>query len=219
LVEERTRELEIAQEELLRRERLAVLGQLTATVSHELRNPLGTIRSSNFYLQRKVKEQDSKIIKHLNRIDAQVGICDSIVNDLLEYTRGRHVDAVEAAINPWLDKLLDQILEFEKIKISKHLSRELPTVPYDQEKLRRVIINVVDNAIQAVKAKEQEGRNKVTAYHPEIQVATRAGAALSWNSRIMVSAWTKKLWTVLSNRYLQPELAARGSGWPMFARL
>ena len=84
-------------------------------------------------------------------------------------------NAVEAAINPWLDKLLDQILEFEKIKISKHLSRELPTVPYDQEKLRRVIINVVDNAIQAVKAKEQEGRNKVTAYHPEIQVATRAG--------------------------------------------
>jgi len=74
-----------------------------------------------------------------------------------------------------LDKLLDQILEFEKIKISKHLSRELPTVSYDQEKLRRVIINVVDNAIQAVKAKEQEGRNKVTAYHPEIQVATRAG--------------------------------------------
>jgi signal transduction histidine kinase len=122
-----------------------------------------------------VKEQDKKVIKHLNRIDEQVGRCDSIVNDLLEYTRGRRVDAVEAAINPWLDQLLDQILEFEKIKMSKHLSQELPPVSYDQEKLRRVVINVVDNAIQAVKAKEQEWRNKVTAYHPEIQVATRAG--------------------------------------------
>jgi PAS domain S-box-containing protein len=160
LVAERTRELEIAQKELLKRERLAVLGQLTATVSHELRNPLGTIRSSNFYLQRKVKGKDEKIDKHFSRIDDQVERCDSIVGDLLEYTRGRHVDAVEAAINPWLDDLLDQFLESENIKIIRHFPLELPLVTHDQEKMRRVIVNVIDNAIQAVKAKAQESKNR-----------------------------------------------------------
>ncbi|UCF93257.1 MAG: PAS domain-containing protein [Desulfobacterales bacterium] len=169
LVAERTRALEVAQEELLKRERLAVLGQLTATVSHELRNPLGVIRSSNFYLQQKVKEKDEKIIKHLNRIEEQVGLCDSIVGDLLEYTRGRHVATVEEAINPWLDQFLDQLLGSQKIKLSKNLSSGLPLVPYDQEKMRRVIVNVVDNAVQAVKAKEQEWKNKGSAYQPEFE--------------------------------------------------
>ena len=175
LVEERTRELRIAQEELLKRERLAVLGQLTATVSHELRNPLGTIRSSNFYLQRKVKEKDEKILKHFARIDEQIGLCDSIVEDLLEYTRGRHVDAVEAAINPWLDELLDQLLESEDIKISRHFPQELPLVSYDQEKMRRVIVNVIDNAMQSVKAKAQGWENQGIAYQPEIRVAVVSG--------------------------------------------
>jgi len=63
LVRERTRDLEVAQEELIKRERLSVLGQLTATVSHEIRNPLGVIRSSAFYLQRKLGHADEKITK------------------------------------------------------------------------------------------------------------------------------------------------------------
>ena len=66
LVRERTRELETAQDELIKRERLAVLGQLTATVSHELRNPLGVIRSSSYYLMHSYQGQDEKVKKHLN---------------------------------------------------------------------------------------------------------------------------------------------------------
>ncbi len=78
LVKERTRDLEVAQEELIKREKLSVLGQLTATVSHEIRNPLGVIRSSAFYLQRKIGGAvDEKTAKHLNRIEEQVSLCDT----------------------------------------------------------------------------------------------------------------------------------------------
>jgi signal transduction histidine kinase len=95
LVKERTRDLEVAQEELIKREKLSVLGQLTATVSHEIRNPLGVIRSSAFYLQRKIGGAvDEKTAKHLNRIEEQVSLCDTIVGDLLEYTRGRSSEAI-----------------------------------------------------------------------------------------------------------------------------
>ena len=50
LVKERTAQLEIAQQELVQKEKLAVLGQLTATVSHEIRNPLGTVANSRYLL-------------------------------------------------------------------------------------------------------------------------------------------------------------------------
>ncbi len=56
-VKERTQDLEAAQEELIKREKLSVLGQLTAIVSHELRNPLGVIRSSVYYLTKKFRER------------------------------------------------------------------------------------------------------------------------------------------------------------------
>jgi len=172
MVQERTRELEEAQEELVKKERLAVLGQLTATVSHELRNPLGVIRSSNFYLQRKLDEDDPKINKHFKRIEEQVGICDSIVADLLEYTRGRYAETVRAELNPWLEPLLEELFEGEEITVEKSLTGSIP-VPHDQEKIRRIIINVTENALQAVKTKQEMWKDEEEPYNPEIFVGTR----------------------------------------------
>jgi C4-dicarboxylate-specific signal transduction histidine kinase len=99
MVRERTMELEAAQKELLEKERLAVLGQLTAMVSHELRNPLGVIGSSAYYLQRKLGRAEEKIAKHVGRIEEQVELCDSIVGELLEYTRGQRPELVQGEIN------------------------------------------------------------------------------------------------------------------------
>ena len=171
MVRERTRELEAAQQELIKREKLSVLGQLTATVSHELRNPLGVIRSSNFYLQKKVKAQDPKAEKHFKRIEEQVALCDAIVADLLEYTRGRSVSAVKEDICGWLNDLLDQIQENESVLIRRQMSPNIPSVAYDREKMRRVLINVLDNAIQAVKARAKSGAEEVQNYLPDIWVS------------------------------------------------
>ncbi|WP_161807202.1 PAS domain-containing protein [Desulfatitalea tepidiphila] len=171
MVRERTQALEAAQAELVKNEKLAVLGQLTATVSHELRNPLGVIRSSNFYLHRKIKEKDAKIDKHLKRIDDQVSMCDAIVADLLEYTRGRNASMVKEALTPWLAQVIQQLKESEGMAIAADLGTDLPAVPHDREKMRRVIINVLDNAIQAVRAREQAEKAAGAPYVPEIRLA------------------------------------------------
>ena len=168
MVADRTRELEAAQQELVKREKLAVLGQLTATVSHELRNPLGVIRSSNFYLNRKFKGVDEKQKKHFKRIDEQVTLCDTIVADLLEYTRGRNISIIQQKLSDWMPEVIEQIKESEGIEISMETSHDLPALPHDREKMRRVMINVLDNAIQAVKAKA----NEYSDYQPEVSVKT-----------------------------------------------
>jgi PAS domain S-box-containing protein len=172
MVRTRTQALEAAQNELVKSEKLAVLGQLTATVSHELRNPLGVIRSSNFYLQRKVKDRDEKVDKHFKRIEEQVALCDTIVADLLEYTRGRNVSMVKEDITPWLAQVIEQIQEAQGITVTKELSTQLPAVPHDQEKMRRVVINVIDNAIQAVRAKSVAANGGSVDYHPNIKIKT-----------------------------------------------
>jgi PAS domain S-box-containing protein len=173
LVQERTRELEAVQEQLLKKERLAVLGQLTATVSHELRNPLGVVRSSAFYLQRKLSKADEKTFKHLTRIDEQVSICNDIVEDLLEYTRGRQSQKIIGKLNQWLQKLLDDFTGAKEIKVEHQLSEVLPPVSFDQEKMRRVVINLVNNARQAVHAKKEQAAGEGTSYDPKITLSTR----------------------------------------------
>jgi PAS domain S-box-containing protein len=170
MVQARTQALEEAQNELVKREKLAVLGQLTATVSHELRNPLGVIRSSNFFLQRKISDRDEKVDKHFRRIEEQVALCDAIVADLLEFTRGRMASMVKEDLTPWLIRVIEQLQESQGIPITQDLARPLPVVPHDPEKIRRVVINVLDNAIQAVKAKMPAANDVSSDYRPQILV-------------------------------------------------
>jgi signal transduction histidine kinase len=172
MVKERTHELEAAQDELVKQEKLSVLGQLTATVSHELRNPLGVIRSSAYYINSKLRDADDKILKHLQRIEEQVGLCDSIVDDLLEYTRGRRSEMVEGEINPWLEEVLGQITVPEQVTLVRELYPELPMVQFDRDKLRRVLINLVANAIQAVTARYEARNEKNDPYQAQVKLAT-----------------------------------------------
>jgi signal transduction histidine kinase/DNA-binding response OmpR family regulator/GAF domain-containing protein len=172
LVKERTRDLEAAQEELIKREKLSVLGQLTATVSHEIRNPLGVIRSSVFYLQRKLGHADKKITKHLDRVEKQVDLCDSIVDELLEYTRGRHSEATQGEINPWLEKVLDEITIPENVALVSECSPDLPLVRFDRDKMHRVVFNLVNNALQAVTARHDRLNKKEGPYQPQVKVST-----------------------------------------------
>jgi PAS domain S-box-containing protein len=172
LIEERTRELAAAQDELLKSERLSVLGQLTATVSHELRNPLGVIRSSLYYLQQKYQGQDAKIKKHMGRIESQVETCNTIVDDLLDFTRGRHSQTVEGEINIWLERVLDEIKESRDIAIRRQLGGKTMRANFDPEKLRRVVINLLENAFQAVRERKRSSGSR--SYRPEVEVSSKA---------------------------------------------
>jgi PAS domain S-box-containing protein len=173
LVRERTEKLAATESELIKQEKMAVLGQLTATVSHELRNPLGVIHSSRDYLQKRIKNPDEKTQKHLSRIEDQVRICDTIVSDLLEYTSSSRLNRVPGNLVLWMEPLLDRIFEGEKIRLERDYATDLPELDHDRIKLQQVVINVLDNAIQAVKAKVDASSREKKVYEPEIHVTLR----------------------------------------------
>lgn len=157
LVEERTRVLAQVQEELIRKERLATLGQLTATVSHELRNPLGTIQSSLFMIEKRVRGTGLNLESALDRTARSVKRCDKIIEELLDFTRTSELFPQPTPVDPWLREAFDDIGTPEGTRLDLRLN--CPTsIRIDRELMRRVLINLLDNAVQAMNEAESPER-------------------------------------------------------------
>ena len=154
MVDERTVELKEAQKELVMSEKMATLGRLTATVSHELRNPLGTIRSSVFSFQKRYKGQDKKMINALERMERNIKRCDLIIDDLLNYSRVHDLHLEPTSIDEWLNEVLEETIPpAEGISIKKELNSSV-IVNMDQERFRRSMVNILTNAYQSIQEKE-----------------------------------------------------------------
>jgi PAS domain S-box-containing protein len=129
----------------LNREKMALLAQVTAMVSHELRNPLGVIRTSNYYLQRHCQGDDQKIEKHFQRIDEQVSMCNTIIEELLEYTQSREIVIARHAVAPWLEQVVQQFEKNEGLAIALRLPREMGPVYHDRNKLMKALVSLLTN--------------------------------------------------------------------------
>ncbi len=153
LVRERTQELEATQEELIRKTKLATLGQLTGTVSHELRNPLGTIRNSLDTLASKIRGSGLNVDNILERMDRNINRCDNIIRELLDYSRTQPLERKATDADAWLNQLLREHPIPEGIQLHTSLHSGV-NLELDQERVRQAIINVIDNACQALLSEE-----------------------------------------------------------------
>ena len=149
LVSERTRELEAAQKELVSKEKLAVMGTLSAMVSHEIRNPLGTIRNTIFNIKQLISKNNYELEPELDRIERNVIRCDHIIEELLDFTRLHERNFEHVNIDPWLSELIDEQSVPETTTITTNLKAQV-VVHIDNESFRRAVINVIQNGIQAM---------------------------------------------------------------------
>jgi signal transduction histidine kinase len=141
--------LKTTQAELLRQERLATLGQLTATVSHEIRNPLATIRASAFAVDLKTRNKDLDVEEAVDRIQRNITRCDNIITELLDYTRMKEPELQTLYFDEWLQQVLTEQTIPKDITLNLNLSSGVD-VSLDPNRFQRVIINLVDNACQAM---------------------------------------------------------------------
>jgi len=166
LVEERTLELHKAQAELVRSERLATLGQLTATVSHELRNPLGAIRPSLYYIRKKLSD-DQQLVQAYQRIERNIARCDHIIDELLDFTRITTLEREETLFKPWLENLIGEILFPDGIKAKLTFSGP-ESIVVDTGRLRRAIVNILENAWQAI-AENKNSNEKLISIQTKME--------------------------------------------------
>jgi signal transduction histidine kinase len=146
----RTAELQAAQEEIVRRERLSVLGQLTATVAHELRNPLSAIRNTLFTVKEAVGADRGDLDRPLGRMERSILRCDRIINDLLDYTRAQDVRRRALNADAWVSETLAEQSIPADIALTSDLGAPDCRISFDSERMRRVIVNLIDNAVHAM---------------------------------------------------------------------
>lgn len=148
-VRDRTRELEEAQKQLLRSERLATIGQLAASIGHEIRNPLGVLHNCLYMLDLKLRNPDEKVKKQLVTMKKELSRSDKIISDLLEFSRKREPSLVPTDLNRVIEESLSKVSATEEVEVVREL-RDVPAVMADGEQLQSVFINLISNGIQAM---------------------------------------------------------------------
>ncbi len=145
------RELEVAQERLVESEKMAALGRLAATLSHELRNPLAGLKGASQLLLRRTAESDERR-EYVSLILAEVGRLGRIVDDLLHFARPREsrfdfIDANQVV----QDALVLHSEDFSSrgIVFRKRLSK-LPPIHADRDKFTQIVVNLILNARDAM---------------------------------------------------------------------
>ena len=168
-VEDRTAELRGTQEKLLRKERLAALGGLTATVSHELRNPLGAMRSATDAIKKLADRRQPHLTRAIALLDRSQIRCDKVITDLLDYTRAPELTRSVSRIDDWLDGLLDDYEVPPGITLRRELGSDVE-IGFDHDRLDRSVRNLIDNACQAMQPGDGDA---VEAEDHRLTVATR----------------------------------------------
>jgi signal transduction histidine kinase len=150
---ETNRRLEQAQEEARRSERLAALGQLTAGLAHEIRNPLAVIKGSAETLTRRLQSADPVTTEVAGYISSEVNRLNTIVTRFLNFARPLKLERRPTQIPPLLDRALKVAYERwpeAKVEVAQQYSENLPEMSVDPDLCEQAFVNLVLNAYEAM---------------------------------------------------------------------
>ncbi len=150
---ETNRRLELAQAEARRSERLAALGQLSAGLAHEIRNPLGVIKGSAEMLTQKLQASDELSRELAGYISTEVNRLSALVTEFLDFARPLHAQLESGSLTAVLDRALDIVATRWKgkpVRVERDYEAGLPLVPLDESLCEQAFLNLVQNAYEAM---------------------------------------------------------------------
>ena len=168
-VKDKTEELEKTQKRNLQIEKMASLGQLSATVAHELNNPIAGILTYSKLIQKKLnkdtlsEEEKNGLLKYLKMIETESARSGNIVKNMLLFSRQNAIDMKPHDLNQIIEASLDLIahhLELHNITLVKELQPEMPMIDVDDNQIKQALLALYVNAVEAM---ENEGRLTVTS--------------------------------------------------------
>jgi len=146
------RNLQAAEAAVRRSERLAALGQLSAGLAHELRNPLGTIRASAEMLSQNVPRENGTARELVGFISTEVDRINSLVMRFLDFARPLELRLAAAELSEVIDRAVAQLERAAPrydLTVYKAYSPDVPRFAFDAELIERAIYNLLLNAAQA----------------------------------------------------------------------
>ena len=150
---ETNRQLERAQAEARRSERLAALGQLSAGLAHEIRNPLGVIKGSAETLNRKLENTNPLASELAGYISSEVNRVSALVTRFLDFARPLRTEMRPLQVTKLLDEALETVAEQWKggrIDVQREYQNGMPAVPLDENLCEQAFVNLIQNAYEAM---------------------------------------------------------------------
>jgi C4-dicarboxylate-specific signal transduction histidine kinase len=161
-VEERTEQLKVAQQKLMQADRLSSLGQLSASVAHEINNPLSGVLNLSMLMQRILKDdgipkgREAEFRKYLDQVATETARTGRIVSDLLAFSRRSKPHRSEVDLNVVIGTTLSLVshkLKLMNVEVACALDAALPRLLADGSQLQQVVMNLVLNGAEATRSK------------------------------------------------------------------
>ncbi len=153
-------ELDKARDQLVAQTRLATIGQISASIAHDLRNPLGTVCNAIYYLKRRLTGGEPQIGEYLDIIDQEITAANGIIANLMSMIRSGEPAKQTVDLGRIVHEVLNRAGLPEGVRCRTSLDPDPFTVRADAGQLRQVITNLVRNAVQAL---DRRGEILVTA--------------------------------------------------------
>jgi signal transduction histidine kinase len=142
--------LSVAQQEIVRTEKLAFLGQLAGGVGHELRNPLGVMTNAVHYLGLVLQNAPATVVEYLGILRTQIGLAERIVGDLLDSARVKSPQREPVAARDLFSDQLKRIAIHPGITVNVDVPADVPPLFVDRVQLGQVVLNLISNGAQAI---------------------------------------------------------------------
>jgi two-component system NtrC family sensor kinase len=171
-VEERTQQLKAAQKKLLQSDRLASLGQLSASVAHEINNPVSGVLNLSMLMQRMLKddgvppERLPEFRKYLGQVTNETARVGRIVSDLLAFSRRGKPQRAQADLNRIVRttlSLVEHKMKLSNVALTAAYGEDLPGVPCDASQIQQVVLNLLLNAAEATQTRPERRVSVTTA--------------------------------------------------------
>ncbi len=163
MVEKRTRELKETHDKLIHQDKMASLGKLSASMVHEINNPIAGILNMILLINRIVEEgkitgdELKEFTKYLNLMETETRRVSRIVSNLLSFSRQARIELKPLDINTIIEKTLllnSNLLKINNINVKKEFDSNLPEIIGSEDQLQQVFMNIISNSAEAMETQE-----------------------------------------------------------------